>query len=85
MLKIGGHRLVVATKIALAVISVALIVVVLLQSSKSSGISGAIGGGADHLVGRAKARGIDALLSKLTTAVAVLFMIATLLVGYFIK
>lgn len=85
MLMIGGHHLVVAAKIALAVISVVLIVVVLLQSSKSSGISGAIGGGADHLVGRAKARGIDALLSKLTTVVAVLFMLATLLVGYFIK
>ena len=85
MLKMGGHLLVVAAKIALAIISVLLIIVVLLQPSKSTGISGVIGGGADHLVGRAKARGFDALLSKLTTLVAVLFMIATLLVGYFIK
>jgi preprotein translocase subunit SecG len=75
----------VAAKIALAVISVILIVVVLLQSSKNAGLSGTVGGGAEHLMGKAKARGIDALLSRLTTIFAILFMIAALVVGYFVK
>ncbi len=75
----------IASKIVLAIISIGLIIVVLLQSGKSAGLSGAIGGGAEHLMGKAKARGIDALLGKLTTALAVLFMVFALIVGYFIK
>lgn len=74
-----------ATKIILAVISIALIIVVLLQSGKSAGLSGAIAGGAEHLMGKAKARGIDGLLHRLTTVLAVLFMVVALVVGYFIK
>lgn len=77
--------MVIGTKITLAVVSVILIVVVLLQSSKSAGLSGAIGGGADHMMGKAKARGMDALLGKLTAFFATIFIILTLLVGYFIK
>ncbi|SEN69897.1 preprotein translocase subunit SecG [Lihuaxuella thermophila] len=75
----------IASKIILAIISIGLIIVVLLQSGKSAGLSGAIGGGAEHLMGKAKARGIDALLGKLTTVLAVLFMIFALIVAYFIK
>ncbi len=75
----------IAAKIALAMVSVALIVVVLLQSGRSAGLSGAIGGGAEHLVGKAKARGIDALLHRITIALAVLFFILTLLVGFFVR
>lgn len=74
-----------AAKIFLAVISVLLIVVVLLQSSKSPGLSGAIGGGAEQVMGKAKARGIDALLNKLTTLFAVLFMVMAIVVAYFVK
>ncbi|MBD1372258.1 preprotein translocase subunit SecG [Hazenella sp. IB182357] len=73
-----------AANIALAVISVALILVVLLQSGKSAGLSGAIGGGAEHMMGKAKARGMDALLHKLTIAFAILFMILAISVGLFI-
>ncbi|WP_044641233.1 preprotein translocase subunit SecG [Risungbinella massiliensis] len=74
-----------AAKIVLSIVSVGLILVVLLQSSKSAGLSGTIGGGAEHVMGKAKARGMDALLGKLTTVLATLFMIAALVVGYFIK
>ncbi|RAL24476.1 preprotein translocase subunit SecG [Thermoflavimicrobium daqui] len=74
-----------AAKIFLAVISICLIVVILMQSSKSAGLSGSIGGGAEQLFGKAKARGIDALLQRLTTIFAILFIVTTLLVGYFIK
>ncbi|GGE04038.1 putative protein-export membrane protein SecG [Marinithermofilum abyssi] len=74
-----------AAKILLGIVSVALILVVLLQSGKSPGLSGAIGGGAEHLMGKTKARGIDALLNKVTVVLAILFMGLTLLVGYFLK
>lgn len=77
--------MVLAAKIAFAVISVALIIVILLQSSKSAGLSGAVGGGAEHIMGKAKARGIDALLGRITIVLAVLFMILALTVGYIIK
>lgn len=74
-----------AAKIFFAVVSVLLIIVVLLQSSKSPGLSGTIGGGAEHVMGKAKARGMDALLNKLTTVLAVFFMVMALVVGYFLK
>ncbi|SFX21739.1 preprotein translocase subunit SecG [Thermoactinomyces sp. DSM 45891] len=74
-----------AAKVFLAVISVLLIVVVLLQSSKSPGLSGVIGGGAEQVMGKAKARGIDALLSKLTAIFATLFMIMAIVVAFFLK
>jgi preprotein translocase subunit SecG len=74
-----------AAKILLAILSVGLILVVLLQSSKSPGLSGTIGGGAEHVMGKAKARGIDAFLGRLTTILATLFMIVALVVGYFVK
>jgi preprotein translocase subunit SecG len=77
--------MVLASKIVLAVIALVLIVVVLLQSSKSPGLSGAIGGGAEHLMGKAKARGIDLLLNRLTTIFAVLFMVTALVVGFFMN
>ncbi|SMO65125.1 preprotein translocase subunit SecG [Melghirimyces algeriensis] len=75
----------IAVDILLAIVSVALILVVLLQSGKSAGLSGAIGGASEQLLGKTKARGIDALLGKITVVLAILFMILTLLAGYFVK
>ncbi|MGC5326951.1 preprotein translocase subunit SecG [Brevibacillus sp. SYSU BS000544] len=72
-------------KILLAISSIGLILVVLLQSGKSAGLSGTISGGAEQLIGKQKARGIDAVLGKLTTAFAVLFMVCAILLGYFLK
>ncbi|MFI8713219.1 preprotein translocase subunit SecG [Brevibacillus brevis] len=74
-----------AAKILLVIASIGLIIVVLLQSGKSAGFSGAIGGGAEQLMGKQKARGIDALLGKLTVVFAVGFMIFAILLGYFLK
>ncbi|MDF2681544.1 MAG: preprotein translocase subunit SecG [Brevibacillus sp.] len=74
-----------AAKILLVIASIGLIIVVLLQSGKSAGLSGAIGGGAEQLMGKQKARGIDALLGKLTVVFAVAFMIFAILLGYFMK
>ena len=62
-------------KIILVVFSVFLIIVVLLQSGAKQGLSGAITGGAEQMFGKKKARGMDALLVKLTKVAAVGFMI----------
>ena len=59
----------------LVIVSLALIVVVLLQSGKSAGLSGAISGGAEQLFGKQKARGIDLVLHRVTIVLAVLFFI----------
>lgn len=74
-----------AAKILLVIASIGLIIVVLLQSGKSAGLSGAIGGGAEQLMGKQKARGIDALLGKLTVVFAICFMFFAILLGYFLK
>ncbi|AQS57037.1 MAG: preprotein translocase subunit SecG [Novibacillus thermophilus] len=74
-----------AAKIVLIIVSIALILVVVLQSGRSAGLSGAIAGGAEHLMGKQKARGIDALLGKLTIVLSTLFFIITLIVGYFLR
>lgn len=61
----------------------ALIVVVLLQSGKSAGLSGAISGGAETLFGKQKARGIDLILHRITIVLGVLFFVLTIAVSYF--
>ncbi|MBM7704531.1 preprotein translocase subunit SecG [Metabacillus iocasae] len=67
----------------LVIVSIALIVVVLLQSGKSAGLSGAISGGAETLFGKQKARGIDLVLHRVTIVLSVLFFLLTLAVTYF--
>jgi preprotein translocase subunit SecG len=67
----------------LIIVSIALIVVVLLQSGKSAGLSGAISGGAEQLFGKQKARGLDLVLHRITIVLSVLFFILTLAVTYF--
>ncbi|MEI5907688.1 preprotein translocase subunit SecG [Bacillus spongiae] len=62
---------------------IALIAVVLLQSGKSAGLSGAISGGAEQLFGKQKARGIDLVLHRVTTVLSVLFFVLTIAVAYF--
>ncbi|MFM1654929.1 preprotein translocase subunit SecG [Brevibacillus sp. B_LB10_24] len=74
-----------AAKILLVIASIGLIAVVLLQSGKSAGLAGSIAGGAEQLVGKQKARGIDAVLSKLTVVFAVLFMLSAIVLAYFLK
>jgi preprotein translocase subunit SecG len=75
----------VALKIVLIIISLGLITAVLLQKGKSAGISGAISGGAEHLFGKTKARGLDLFLSRLTMGLAALFIILSVLVAYVVK
>ena len=58
--------------------SIILIASILLQSGKSAGLSGAIGGGAEQLFGKKKGRGYEAILSKITTGGAVVFILCSL-------
>lgn len=66
----------------LVIDAIAMITLVLLQSGKSAGLSGAISGGAEQLFGKQKARGIDAVMHKSTIVTAVLFFVLTFLLGY---
>jgi len=60
--------------ILLSLASITLIASILLQSGKSAGLSGSIGGGAEQLFGKKKSRGYEAILSKISTVAAVLFI-----------
>lgn len=75
----------IALKIVLVIFSLGLIGVVLLQKGKSAGLSGAITGGAEHLFGKQKARGLDLFLQRLTIVLAVGFFILSLIVSYFVQ
>ncbi|MGG4145649.1 preprotein translocase subunit SecG [Paenibacillus algorifonticola] len=75
----------IALKILLVIFSVGLIAVVLLQKGKSAGLSGAISGGAEHLFGKQKARGLDLFLQRLTIALAVGFFVLSLIVAYVVQ
>lgn len=63
-----------------AIIAVALIASIVLQSGKSAGMGGSIGGAADTVFG-GKAGGMDALLSKVTMVLGVIFAILTLIIA----
>ena len=64
--------------IFLAIISIVLIASILLQSGNSAGLSGSIGGGAEQLFGKKKSKGYEAILSKISTISAVLFIVISL-------
>jgi preprotein translocase subunit SecG len=60
-------------------VSLGLISTVLLQSGKSAGLSGAISGGAEQVFGKNK--GLDQLFSKISTILAISFLVVTLLLS----
>ena len=57
-----------------------LVAVVLLQSGKSAGLSGAIAGGADTFLSKNKAKSWDAKLAMMTKWVAIGFMVITFII-----
>lgn len=63
--------------------AVALVLIVLLQTGKRSGLSGAIAGGAETFLSKGKAKSVDAKLAKATKWVALAFVILTLLLNIF--
>lgn len=58
------------------IVSLVMVASILLQSSKSAGLSGSIAGGAEKFFGKKK--GIDPLLSKITTISAIVFIFTSL-------
>ena len=61
--------------------SVALIVVVLLQSGKEAGLSGAISGNNDSYMNKGKHSGLDKILATSTKWVALVWILLTLALG----
>ena len=61
--------------------SVALIVVVLLQSGKEAGLSGAISGNNDSYMNKSKHSGLDKILATSTKWVALVWILLTLALG----
>ena len=68
-----------AIGIILIVFAIFLIIAVLLQQGKNLNLSGAIAGGAETFFGKTKATSIDKKLGKLTTIVAIVFVIIVLI------
>lgn len=65
--------------IAHIIFSISIIVMVLLQSGKSDGLSGSIAGGAETFFGKNKGRTMDALLGKYTSFAAIAFLVTSIL------
>ena len=67
------------------IFALSIIVIVLLQSGKSAGLSGAIAGGAETFFGKNKGRTIDALLSRYTSVAAIAFLITSVVLYLIMK
>lgn len=63
------------------IVCVALIAVIILQQGKSAGLSGSIAGGAETFFGKNKGRTIEAKLEKWTSAVAISFVVLTVILN----
>ena len=69
--------MVIALQILEAILCIALIAVVVMQSGKGGGLSGSIGGGTEGALG-GKTKGVDQMLSKTTMILGALFAVVTL-------
>lgn len=63
-------------------LSIILIALILLQSGKEAGLSGAVAGAADSFFGKNKGRTMDAIFSKFTKICAIGFLITSLFLAY---
>jgi len=70
--------MVTALSIVFAIACVILILAVLFQSGKSSGLSGVLSGGSDTFLAKNKARSLDARIAKATKWIAIAFMVLAL-------
>lgn len=61
--------------------SLVLVVVVLLQSGKEAGLSGALSGNSDSYVSKNGRGGMDKLLARITKWVALVWLVLTLLLS----
>ena len=63
------------------VICIALIAIITIQSGKTSGLSGALGGSSDTFLSKNKARSLDARLARATKWFAGAFVILTVVLN----
>ena|GEM_PF-128273 len=78
---IGVLIMVIAIVIIDLLVCLALVGVVMIQSGKTSGLSGAFGGNSDTFLSKNKAKSFDAKLSRSTKWVAVAFIVLTLVLN----
>ena len=64
-----------------AIASLALIVVVLLQSGKKAGLSGAIAGGSETYMSKSKSSNLDQILANSTKWIALAWVVLTLILS----
>ena len=64
-----------------ALMSLALIVIIMLQSGKEAGLSGALAGNSDSYLGKNGKGGMDKLLAKYTKWVALVWVVLTLILS----
>ena len=60
------------------IVSLALVLVILMQSGKSAGLSGAISGNSDSYMSKNKTAGMDKLLASSTKWIALAWVLLTL-------
>jgi len=62
-------------------LAIVIILAVMFQSSKSSGMSGALTGGAETFFGKNKGKSMDALLNKITIGCSIAFAVLAILIN----
>ena len=75
------HTVMIIVTVLQLLVGLILVAIVLFQSGKSQGLSGAIGGIADSYMAKSKAKSLDAKLAKATKWVAAAFIVLTVRLG----
>lgn len=63
------------------IVSLALVVIVLLQEGKSAGLTGSISGASETFWGKNKGRSMEGKLEKITKYAAILFLVLALVLN----
>ena len=64
-------------------VAVGLVAIVMLQSGKSAGLSGAIAGSSESFMSKNKSSTLDAKMAKFTKWIAVVFLVLTFVLNLF--
>lgn len=80
----GGTTMEMVINVLFVLASLVLIFSILMQSGKSAGLSGSIGGGAEQIFGKNEAKGLDKLLDRATKAAGIVFLACSVL-AYVVK
>ena len=75
------HTVMIIVTVLQLLVGLILVAIVLFQSGKSQGLSGAIGGIADSYMSRSKAKSVDAKLARATKWVGAAFILLTIILN----